>query len=128
MAAPPHAHSPTAERLRRAQRSSESAAGAWVQKANVPSKVQISFSSMSAPSSSRWSRVVTLTCAILLSSCGRAQSNGEQLARADCAVCHMFPNPDLLDKKTRLSGVLPQMASRLGRQSPALDDDMARYP
>src|SRR5437016_4516988 len=83
---------------------------------------------MSAPASSRWSRVVgTLACATLLSSCGRvSQSNGEKLARADWAACHMFPNPDLLDKKTWVSGVLPQMAPRLGLPAPSLDEEIAR--
>jgi len=111
-------------------RSSESAEGAWGKEANILSKVQISFSSMSAPSSSRWSRVVvTLACATLLSSCGHvSQSNGEKLARVDCAACHMFPNPDLLDKKTWVSGVLPQMAPRLGLPAPSLDEEMARSP
>src|SRR5882762_10340598 len=103
--------------------------GGMGKEANVLSKVQISFSSMSAPASSRWSRVVvTLACAAL-SSCGRvSQSNGEQLARVDCAACHMFPNPDLLDKKTWVSGVLPQMAPRLGLPAASLDEEMARNP
>src|SRR5437667_11621650 len=85
---------------------------------------------MSTPASSRWSRVVgTLACATLLSSCGHvSQSNGEKLARVDCAACHMFPNPDLLDKKTWVSGVLPQMAPRLGLPAPSLDEEMARSP
>src|SRR2546425_12192755 len=40
--------------------------GGMGKEANVLSQVQISFSSMSAPSSSRWSRVVvTLACATL---------------------------------------------------------------
>src|SRR5882672_5799041 len=104
--------------------------GGMGKEANVSSKVQISFRSMSAPSSSRWSGVVvTLTCAALLSNCGRvSQSDGEQLARVDCAACHMFPNPELLDKQTWVSGVLPQMAARLGLPAPSLYDEMARNP
>src|SRR2546422_965134 len=104
--------------------------GGMGREANVLSNVQISFSSMSAPSSSRRSRVVvTLACATLLSSCGRvSQSNGEKLARVDCATCHMFPNPDLLDKKTWVSGVLPQMAPRLGLPALSLYEEMARSP
>src|SRR2546422_483766 len=104
--------------------------GGMGREANVLSKVQISFSSMSALSSSRRSRVVvTLACATLLSSCGRvSQSNGEKLARVDCATCHMFPNPDLLDKKTWVSGVLPQMAPRLGLPALSLYEEMARSP
>ena len=55
-------------------------------------------------------------------------SNGETLARVDCAACHMFPNPVLLDKKTWVRGVLPQMAPRLGLPAPSLDEEMARSP
>jgi len=40
----------------------------------------------------------------------------------------MFPNPDLLDKKTWVSGVLPQMAPRLGLPAPSLYEEMARNP
>src|SRR6266576_2522216 len=104
--------------------------GGMGKEANVLSQVQISFTSMSAPASSWWSHViVALACATLLSSCGHvSQSNGEQLARVDCAACHMFPNPDLLDKKTWVRGVLPQMAPRLGLPAPSLDEEMARNP
>jgi hypothetical protein len=47
--------------------------------------------------------------------CGwTSESRGERLARTYCAACHAFPEPGLLDKKTWQSGVLPQMALRLG--------------
>jgi len=49
--------------------------------------------------------------------CERAP-NGAQLARANCAVCHAFPEPALLDKKTWQEGVLPQMARRVGVSLP----------
>jgi hypothetical protein len=42
------------------------------------------------------------------------KSEGEKLARNYCASCHAFPEPELLDKKTWESGVLPQMGRRLG--------------
>ena len=40
--------------------------------------------------------------------------SGEQLAQRYCASCHLFPDPDLLDKTTWASSVLPAMAWRLG--------------
>jgi hypothetical protein len=50
-----------------------------------------------------------------LAGCTRTRaSEGEQLARANCSVCHAFPEPRLLDKKTWQDGVLPQMALRVG--------------
>lgn len=39
---------------------------------------------------------------------------GEQLARTHCGSCHTFPEPDLLDRATWQSSVLPQMALRMG--------------
>jgi hypothetical protein len=41
---------------------------------------------------------------------GDQPSDGEQLARAYCGSCHVFPEPALLDKKTWEIGVLPVMA------------------
>jgi hypothetical protein len=40
--------------------------------------------------------------------------SGKELARIYCAMCHTFPEPLLLDKKTWTSSVLPNMALRLG--------------
>lgn len=38
----------------------------------------------------------------------------ENLAEKHCSTCHVFPPPDLLPKKTWESGVLPEMAFRMG--------------
>ncbi|MCX6215377.1 VCBS repeat-containing protein [Spirosoma sp.] len=46
---------------------------------------------------------------------------GQQLARQYCGSCHLFPEPELLDKKTWVSGVLPTMALRLGLKLPGQD-------
>ncbi|OLD86985.1 MAG: hypothetical protein AUG85_08560 [Gemmatimonadetes bacterium 13_1_20CM_4_66_11] len=72
--------------------------------------------------------VLTLVC-ITLASCGRSsQTAGEKLAQANCAVCHMFPDPQLLDKKTWVSAVLPQMAPRLGLPAGSLYEETSRNP
>lgn len=39
---------------------------------------------------------------------------GEQLARNYCASCHIFPSPNLLDKKTWAGNVLPVMGKNFG--------------
>ncbi len=39
---------------------------------------------------------------------------GKQLAIKYCSNCHLFPEPDLLDKKTWTTSVLPNMGMRLG--------------
>lgn len=36
------------------------------------------------------------------------------LAQKHCATCHVFPAPELLDKKTWRQGVFPEMAFRMG--------------
>ena len=56
--------------------------------------------------------ILSLAC-LATFACERAP-NGAQLARANCSVCHAFPEPALLDKKTWQEGVLPQMARRVG--------------
>jgi len=64
-----------------------------------------------------------------LTGCNRPpKSEGEKLARTYCAACHAFPEPQLLDKKTWESGVLPQMGKRLGRTSGSLFDELSRNP
>jgi FG-GAP-like repeat len=64
-----------------------------------------------------------------LTSCGRSyKSEGEKLARNYCASCHAFPEPDLLDKKTWESGVLPQMALRMGVSTGSLFNEASRNP
>jgi hypothetical protein len=63
-----------------------------------------------------------------LAGCNRPQqSDGEKLARANCAVCHAFPEPQLLDKKSWEAGVLPQMGKRLG-VGMTLAAEMSRSP
>ena len=47
--------------------------------------------------------------------------SGESLAKNHCASCHVFPKPELLDKKTWQLGVLPQMGHRMG-----IYEDMTR--
>ena len=72
--------------------------------------------------------VLALAC-VCLASCERThKSEGEKLARTYCAACHAFPEPQLLDKKTWQSGVLPQMAKRLGIGMNSLADAMSRNP
>lgn len=41
-------------------------------------------------------------------------ATGEELAKAYCATCHLFPDPSLLDKTTWKEHVLPNMGWRLG--------------
>lgn len=40
--------------------------------------------------------------------------NGEQLANAYCGSCHIKPDPTILDQKTWVENVLPDMRKRLG--------------
>lgn len=40
--------------------------------------------------------------------------NGEQLANAYCGSCHVKPEPSILDQKTWVENVLPDMRKRLG--------------
>ncbi|GAB4050838.1 FG-GAP repeat domain-containing protein [Spirosoma litoris] len=48
-------------------------------------------------------------------------ASGKQLAIRYCSSCHLFPEPELLDKKTWVTGVLPNMAMRLGLKLPGQD-------
>lgn len=43
---------------------------------------------------------------------------GEKLARQICAGCHLFPEPDILDKKTWEEQILPRMETLLGVSPP----------
>src|SRR5438046_8357300 len=43
-----------------------------------------------------------------------APAQGRELAQKFCAGCHLFPEPDLLDKATWKNGALPLMHTRLG--------------
>ena len=64
-----------------------------------------------------------------LAGCNRPnKSDGEKLARTYCASCHAFPEPQLLDKKTWETGVLPQMAPRLRVQTGDLFNEAFRNP
>ena len=72
--------------------------------------------------------VVALSC-FSLTNCHRSHRvAGERLARTYCAACHMFPEPALLDKATWRTGVLPQMAVRLGMPAQSLFAAMHREP
>jgi cytochrome c553 len=72
--------------------------------------------------------LLALAC-LSVASCNRPhKSAGEKLARKYCAACHAFPEPQLLDKKTWKSGVLPQMAQRLGVTTKSLFDETSRNP
>ncbi|GAB4023480.1 FG-GAP repeat domain-containing protein [Spirosoma koreense] len=53
---------------------------------------------------------------------------GRRLALRYCSNCHLFPEPDLLDKKTWLTGVLPNMGRRLGIKLPDQDTLRALSP
>ena len=59
---------------------------------------------------------------------GPYKSDGEKLAHQYCASCHAFPEPQLLDKKTWETGVLPQMAPRLGVTTGELFNAAFRNP
>ena len=41
-------------------------------------------------------------------------SRGGELAHIWCATCHLFPEPDLIDKKTWKEQTLPRMKIRMG--------------
>ena len=56
---------------------------------------------------------LAIICATLQGCDHLPRSKGERLARNSCAACHLFPEPALLDKKTWVSRVLPEMALRL---------------
>lgn len=45
------------------------------------------------------------------------EPTGKQLAVQYCSGCHLFPDPQLLDKKTWVTSVLPNMGLRLGIHS-----------
>jgi hypothetical protein len=49
-----------------------------------------------------------------LTSCETQDQKQERLVKQNCASCHAFPEPDLLDKKTWEKTVLPEMAFRMG--------------
>ena len=64
-------------------------------------------------------KIVYSLLIIVLYSCSQTAAekrvqNGKQLARVYCSTCHAFPDPNLLDKKSWFSGVLPKMGSLMG--------------
>lgn len=63
-----------------------------------------------------------------LASCGPHRSEGEELAQTYCAACHAFPEPQLLDKETWETGVLPQMAPRVGVHTGSLFAQTSQSP
>ena len=65
---------------------------------------------------------------LFVTGCGSHERQGERLARTYCAACHMFPDPQLLDKATWQNGVLPAMAPRLGIPARSLTEEMSRSP
>jgi hypothetical protein len=50
-----------------------------------------------------------------------ALSAGERIAHEVCAACHLFPEPDVTDKKTWKEEILPRMETRLGVSPPDYD-------
>src|SRR3954466_3784031 len=65
----------------------------------------------------------------LVAGCNRSNASpGEKLARTYCGACHAFPEPQLLDKRTWVEGVLPQMAPRVGVNATSLSAAMSRSP
>jgi hypothetical protein len=59
---------------------------------------------------------------VVLTACGKEEKKPDQLAKQYCGSCHIFPDPSLLDKKTWKTGVLPQMAFRMGVEYTLLKD------
>lgn len=67
----------------------------------------------------RWRRIVA--ACLWLSMPGLTVTHGQQeapegrkLALLYCQTCHLFPEPDLLDRETWINGALPHMAPWLG--------------
>ena len=74
----------------------------------------------------RWRGLLVTATLLILAACRpRSQPTGDQLARTYCATCHLFPDPKLLDRKTWETGVLPQMAKRLGVRTRSFGDALA---
>jgi hypothetical protein len=58
----------------------------------------------------------------LFYSCFNQSQKDERLAHQACSSCHLFPEPELLDKKSWENGVFPQMAFRMGVDYSALSE------
>src|SRR5438552_3856733 len=52
---------------------------------------------------------------------GTNASRGSDLAHLWCATCHLFSDPELLDKKTWKEQTLPRMKIRMGLSPESLD-------
>jgi cytochrome c553 len=72
--------------------------------------------------------LLALACSTLTRCRSPYKSEGEKLAHTYCSVCHAFPDPQLLDKKTWQASVLPQMATRLGAGERSLFAQTSRNP
>jgi FG-GAP-like repeat len=52
---------------------------------------------------------------------------GEQLAKSYCATCHLYPSPNVLDKKTWKENILPQMAIFMGVELISSDPSVSMF-
>lgn len=50
-----------------------------------------------------------------------SQTTGEELAKAYCQMCHLYPEPGLLDIQTWKDKILPDMGKRLGIRPNGID-------
>jgi hypothetical protein len=66
--------------------------------------------------------ILAAAATFLWTGCGKEEKKPDQLAQQYCGSCHIFPDPSLLDKKTWETGVLPQMAFRMGIEYTLLKD------
>src|SRR5689334_3928702 len=69
-----------------------------------------------------WYLFIAGTIIFLFYSCLSHNQKDERIARNACASCHLFPEPDLLDKKTWERSIFPQMAFRMGVDYAALSE------
>ncbi len=71
-----------------------------------------------------FSIVVFVGCLLLVwtnTACDQKEQD-QKLAELYCGACHIFPKPNLLDKKGWEKGVLPQMAIRMGIADPDFNE------
>lgn len=61
-----------------------------------------------------FSATLAFACDVTAAIATNSLQNGEALARQVCASCHLFPEPELLDKATWRDGALPHMEPFLG--------------
>jgi hypothetical protein len=64
-----------------------------------------------------WSVGFSIVLFLLFNCDNKKTISGEKTARKYCGSCHLFPNPDLLDKSTWEKNVLPKMSAKLGISS-----------